>query len=270
MGEKKRRTVPLRETYSQAAIHQRWHQEYRQDSWQRAFDDEIYDLLFQVLKPAGAWADVGCGSGERTVQLARRCPAVIGVDISPEILPVAAALAASQGLDRKAEFRCCAVEELSGIKAENVHCRGVLMHVPDWRTALDNLCRIVAPGGCLVLFEGNCRSVEALVVRIAHRLLKRASKLTSSDGGLEFWTESNGVPFVVRMADLNRLERHMASKGFTVVLRRPVQCLDVARFPAALRRAVALLNRAWFRLGLPFGSGTILAARKAGSQPLSA
>ena len=254
--------MPLRETYSQAGIHQRWTSAYRRNPAQLAFDNEIYDYLFRTLKPAGTWVDAGCGSGERTVQLARRCSAVIAVDISPDIQTAAKALAESEGLGGKIEFRCSPLEQLADIQAGNVHCRGVLMHIPDWRTCLENLCRIVVPGGYLVLSEGNCRSLEALAARLGHRLKKRASKIADTEGGLEFWSEIDGNPFLVRMADLDRVTREAMSQGFEPVLRRPVQFMDLYRFPEWLRRAVIWINRIWFRLGLPFGSGVMLVARK--------
>jgi SAM-dependent methyltransferase len=252
----------LRKTYSHPGIHGDWRETYRQDSAQLAFDNEIYDWLFRVLKPDGAWLDAGCGSGERTLQLARRCQAVFAVDISPVIQETAKARIAREQLADKVEFICSPLEELAGVEARNVHCRGVLMHIPDWRTSLDNLCRVVRPGGYLVLFEGNGCSIEALIVRIARRFQKRKSKLSATEGGLEFWSETDGNPFLVRMAYLERITHEVASRGFEVVLQRSMQLLDVNRFPAAWRRLVIRLNRLWFRFGLPFGSGVIIVARR--------
>jgi ubiquinone/menaquinone biosynthesis C-methylase UbiE len=257
--------MALGSTYRDSQLHDKWCATYRRNRLQRQFDDRVYEWLTGKLRPSGSWLDAGCGSGEHTVRLARHAPEVTAIDISPAILEVAAEQASRAGLGERIRFKCLPLEELSeDSTVDNVHCRGVLMHIPDWRTALRNLCRCVQPGGYVVLFEGNCRSIEALLVKLVRRISKRRSRMLDSDGGLEFWSELNGRPFLVRLADLESLETLMRSANVTPLFRRPIALLDLNRAPASLRNLIVLLNRLWFRLSLPFGSGVVLVGRKAG------
>lgn len=86
--------------------------------------------------------DMATGTGRAALALARRGAAVTGVDASREMLSVARARAADAGLaiefvegDAHAlTFADCAFDE--------VVCLRMLMHVPDWRRALSELCRV--------------------------------------------------------------------------------------------------------------------------------
>lgn len=87
------------------------------------------------------------------------------------------------------------------------------MHIPAWREALRNISRCVKPGGYLVLCENDQRSVEAWLVIGLRRILRRRSRAEATEGGLEFWSEPQGKPFVVRMANLDALESAIRECG---------------------------------------------------------
>ena len=50
------------------------------------------------------------------------------------------------------------------------------MHVPDWERALTNLCRVLKPGGRIVILESNHKAVEMLLVRSVRALFKRIAR----------------------------------------------------------------------------------------------
>jgi len=233
-----------------------------------ALDELLYDWLFRRLRPEGAWLDAGCGSGERTFMLARRAGAVLGIDLSPAILEVATAKAAAFELGDRVHFECSGLEELSPetiarFRRPNVHCRGVLMHIPDWRAALENLCRSAETGGYVVVIEGNCRSLEAAIVKLVRLVAKPRSRMEATEGGLEFHSELDGNHFVVRMANLDAIESVMRAEGVEPVLRRATSLFDINRFPASLRPLITRLNRLWLRGNLPFGASAIVVGKKA-------
>ena len=254
----------LSATYTETpSIHDGWRKTYR-GSAQLRLDEHLYTWLFQKLKPNGSWLDVGCGSGERTLMLAERSPSVVALDISPNILHAARARASHCDAGDRVHFECLPIEELPpDLACDNVHCRGVLMHVPDWRSAVANLCKNVKAGGYLVLFEADCRSLETLVVRGVRFLGTRKSKIIEGDGGLEFWSDVDGKPFLVRMANLDALEEAMRANGVQPLLRQPAALLDPFRAPRWAQKWIIKMNELWFRAHLPFGSGTILVGQKA-------
>jgi SAM-dependent methyltransferase len=86
--------------------------------------------------------DMATGTGRAALALARRGAIVTGVDASSEMLGVAR---------RRAEDAALPVEFVEGDAHALVYpdrafdavvCLRMLMHVPDWRTALSELCRV--------------------------------------------------------------------------------------------------------------------------------
>jgi len=259
----------LENTYRDPEIHNNWRRVYHANKAQSRFDDSVYDWLFVTLQPRGRWLDAGCGPGEHSVRIARSTGAdVLAIDISPVALKLASETVQPQTVDRKINLERYALEELPpSLRVDNVHSRGVLMHIPKWRSALDSLCCCIRNGGYLVLFENNHLSIEMLLVRAIRCFQHRRSKMIHADGGVEFWSEENGKPFVVRAASIDVLVTAMKSQGIELVLRRSASLFDINRVPSSMRSAVVALNRIWFRWNLPFGSGVILVGRRSTSAP---
>ncbi len=88
--------------------------------------------------------DVGTGTGRAALALARRGGRVTGVDASAEMLAVAAARAASEGLAVTFQQGDAHALAFSDRAFDAVVCLRVLMHAPDWRRALAELCRVAA------------------------------------------------------------------------------------------------------------------------------
>lgn len=258
----------LRSTYSDPAIHDNWRRIYRSDPRQLAFDEFLYDWLFRKLQPQGEWLDAGCGSGERTFMLAKRAGSALGIDISPNILEAARANAAALQLEDRVRFECSGLEELnaeaiSRFRRRNVHFRGVLMHIPAWRPALENVCRCAESGGYVVVMESSYRSLEVLIVKLLRWMKRPCSRMVVTDGGLEFQSESEGKAFVVRMANVDAIKDVMRAEGVEPFLLRSTSVFDIARFPASLRPFVIWLNRLWCRGNLPFALGVVIVGKKA-------
>jgi SAM-dependent methyltransferase len=86
--------------------------------------------------------DMATGTGRAALALAQRGAIVTGVDASREMLGVAWARAADMGLS--VEFAEGDAHALTypDRAFDDVVCLRMLMHVPDWRTALSELCRV--------------------------------------------------------------------------------------------------------------------------------
>ena len=121
--------------------------------------------------------DVGTGTGRAAIALARRGALVTGVDASAEMLEVAARRAADAGLGPPAPG-VAGVTFLRG-DAHGLHfpdrsfdavvCLRVLMHTPDWRGSLRELCRLAAGR---VVFDypslWSAAALQAVTRRMAH------------------------------------------------------------------------------------------------------
>jgi ubiquinone/menaquinone biosynthesis C-methylase UbiE len=114
--------------------------------------------------------DVGTGTGRAAIALAKRGAIVTGVDASAEMLEVARRRAAetqatvtfSQGDAHRLEFPDRAFDA--------VVCLRVLMHTPDWRASLRELCRVASNRVVFdypSLYSG--AALQAVVRRVTHR-----------------------------------------------------------------------------------------------------
>ena len=86
--------------------------------------------------------DMATGTGRAALALARRGAIVTGVDASREMLAVARARAADAGLSIEFVEGDAHALTFPDRAFDAVVCLRMLMHVPDWRTALSELCRV--------------------------------------------------------------------------------------------------------------------------------
>jgi len=127
------------------------------DAWSRHYDEpnDLVELeqavVWQMLDelPAGAALDAACGTGRHAAHLAERGHSVIGVDISPKMLAVAAAKMPG------GDFRH---GDLSQLPVPDQHvdlvvCALALTHVPELAPVLAEFARVLRPGGHLVISD---------------------------------------------------------------------------------------------------------------------
>ncbi len=96
--------------------------------------------------------DVGCGAGLLAEPLARLGAKVTAIDAAPEVIVVAKAHAAGQGL--AIDYRHAAVEALDG-HFDLVTAMEVIEHVAEPQAFLASLAARLAPGGLLILSTPN-------------------------------------------------------------------------------------------------------------------
>jgi SAM-dependent methyltransferase len=86
--------------------------------------------------------DMATGTGRAALALARRGATVTGVDASREMLSVARSRATEAGLSIDFSEGDAHTLAFPDRAFDAVVCLRMLMHVPDWRTALSELCRV--------------------------------------------------------------------------------------------------------------------------------
>jgi ubiquinone/menaquinone biosynthesis C-methylase UbiE len=249
-------SMDLKGTYSDRGIHEKWESVYRENTGQRHFNDQIMKRIMKLLNPSAEdlFLDAGCGVGDHTVRIARYGVQCVGIDISETILDDGRKRIAQEGMSGRVRFQ---TESLEGLTFQDesfdfVHCRGVLMHIPDWEQALKELGRVLKPGGKLVLIESNLSSIEAQLVKWVRRASRRKSKLVETPGGWEFWSKQGGNPFVVRIANICYMNKLFNSLNMRIFSRFATEFWDINRFPQGLvRDGMIAFNRIWFSLHLP-------------------
>ena len=145
--------------------------------WERIrksyFDDRVTGLSIEKLLPRDlTLADVGCGTGSLTFELARFARNVIGVDLSHEMLRRARAIAKERKLGN-VEFRQGDALEvpLPARSVDATFCVMVLHFVPDPARAIANLCRITRHGGPIILVDLVQHKQDWMREQMAHQWL---------------------------------------------------------------------------------------------------
>lgn len=124
-------------------------------------------LILQAgLKPGMAVVDMGCGSGNISCWLAQQVGeqgSVTGVDVSPAQIEQAGLQAQGLGL-KNTTFRTADIYHpgLPAGQFDLVYCRLVLMHLTHPLDALQQLQRLLKPGGRLVCEEMDLNSLTSV------------------------------------------------------------------------------------------------------------
>lgn len=167
LTEAKRRRVQRSRSYFESVA----------GDWERIrksyFDDRVTSLAIEKLLPRHlTLADIGCGTGSLTFELARFAARVIGVDLSPEMLRRARAGAKERSLDN-VEFRQGDMLKLplDAHSVDAAFCVMVLHFLPDPQRAIAGLCRVARPGGSVILVDLVEHTQEWMREQMAHQWL---------------------------------------------------------------------------------------------------
>ncbi len=191
----------------------RWSQTYDRPALQRLAYRPIHDVVLRRVLQAQPTSvlDLGCGTGQLTERLADSLPRVriVGLDLSAGMLGEAA-----RRLDRAggpwlvradAEWLPFAVASF-----DTVVCTESFHWYPDQARALDQIARVLRPGGQLLIAS------IATVTDIGDRLLRQA-------------TGASGNP--VRALPPRRLRRLLVRSGFAVVEQRRIPRAGLVPWP---------------------------------------
>lgn len=135
--------------------------------------NRFVQLLDRAIAPDATIAEVGCGTGQMSLFLARSDRTVIAVDLSRASLQLGAAAALRYGIDRVLFVESDLHQ--SGLKPgafDVVYCSGVLHHTPDSRRAFRAVADLVRPDGILIV------GVYNRVARIPLRIRRAIARST--------------------------------------------------------------------------------------------
>ena len=133
--------------------------------------------------------DIATGTGDLAIAMAKRVDdiRILGVDLSEEMLRVAAEKVARQGLAERITLKKGDAEGLDMVATESMDVVTVAFGVRNFENlekGLSELYRVLKPGGKLVVLEFSIpsnRLVRWAYAQYSHRLLPRIGALVSKD-----------------------------------------------------------------------------------------
>jgi 2-polyprenyl-3-methyl-5-hydroxy-6-metoxy-1,4-benzoquinol methylase len=247
-----------REVFEQRATIESWDEDYYHPIAERYYDRAVAQMLrLMEAEPGARVLDAGCGPGVHSVRVARAGYRVCAIDISQAMLDEARARVSAAGLGAAVEFRH---EDLTRLSLPDASFRfvfswGVIIHIHEVEKALDELARVVEPGGKLALYVTNSSAWDLTVESWLRFLLRRrplASETLRLGSGV--WYELHGQKLWLWRFDIRELERQLQARGFELAHRVVGQFSELQRrVHGPLRRVLLRWNNLCFRLQAPAG-----------------
>jgi len=162
--------------------------------------------------------DLGCGYGHTTVELARQCRQIVGIDASRTLVEHALTVKQQAHLPN-VEFDCRAAEDLQDVaRYDLVILDNVLEHLPHQRPALRRVAASLKPGGVVFILVPNKlwpMEVHYHLPFLSYLPLRLANLYLRLTGRGSDYSDASFAP---SFFGLNRLLRHCEGVSFRYVL----------------------------------------------------
>lgn len=238
-----------------------WDDDYYPPIAERFYDKAVARMLGLIgAGPGQLILDGGCGPGVHSIRAAKAGCRVHAIDLSYSVLDEARLRATRAGVADQIEFEQA---DLTGLRFEDgqfdhVFSWGVIIHIPTIEKAVDELARIVAPGGRLALYLTNKDAVDHKIEKLARAMLRRPGpKLEKGPLGEGYWCEMAGERLWVWRVDIPAMTRMLESKGFRRTHRVAGEYSEFQRrVKGGLRSFLLRFNNLCYALGLPASPAT--------------
>jgi SAM-dependent methyltransferase len=140
----------------------------------RAERSDFARMLDQAIPGDATILDLGCGTGQMSLYLARADRRIVGADLTRASLKLGSAAAGRFALDRRVRFVQTDLNRpaLRDGAFDIVYSSGVLHHTPNPRAAFARMARLAKPRGMIILGLYNA------VARIPLRVRRAVAKLS--------------------------------------------------------------------------------------------
>ena len=259
----------MRDVFEKEATISKWDDDYYHPVSLWLYDRAISDMLrFMEILPGETILDAGCGPGDHSIRVAKEGIRVCAVDISKAMLQQAQLRVKSAGVSDKIEFHQMDLTEIDFPDSHfnYVFSWGVVIHIPEAERVLDELSRIVKPGGKLALYLTNKAAldhkIESFVRFIMRNPLKGRKKLPLGNG---VWYENDQNKLWVWRFDANAITEYLSRNNFRLIKRHIGELSQLqVRFNGLPRRVLLNINNLAYRLSFPsrIASGVLLVFEK--------
>jgi 2-polyprenyl-3-methyl-5-hydroxy-6-metoxy-1,4-benzoquinol methylase len=247
-----------RAVFEQRATVESWDSDYYHPIAECYYDRAITGMLRMMQVDPGALVlDAGCGPGVHSVRVAKAGFRVCAIDVSQTMLSEAQSRVAAAGVAASVEFSRQDLTRLTFPDASfrYVFSWGVIVHIHDVEKALDELARILEPGGKLALYVTNQSAwdhkLERLLRYLARKPLAGRETLRLGTGT---WYDLHEQKLWVWQFDIGELARQLELRGLKLTHRIVGEFSEIQRRMRGPLRALLLrLNNLWFRLRFPCG-----------------
>jgi ubiquinone/menaquinone biosynthesis C-methylase UbiE len=135
-----------------------WAKNYDEDSkWNPAMNMDK-DLIIPMLDPKSkdVILEIGCGTGRFTLEIAKKCRKIIGVDFAEKMIEVARKKSKNQ---KNIEYRMADIQlgmpYFKSQSFDKVVCPLVINHIPDISSFFEEIFRLLKKRGILVFDDVN-------------------------------------------------------------------------------------------------------------------
>jgi ubiquinone/menaquinone biosynthesis C-methylase UbiE len=246
----------MKNVFEQETIISQWDDDYYHPIALPLYDRAIRDMIGLLgAAPGDTILDGGCGPGVHSIRAAKAGLRVCAVDLSESMLAHARQRSRAEGVADAIEFH---QGDLTRLAFADASFRfgfswGVVTHIPDAGQALDELARVIQPGGRLALYLINKTGADVLLKTLARFVLRRPlAALDHLPLGDRMWSEKDGGRLCVWAFDAAALTAHLERRGLRLVERRLGELSELQRhFTGLPRRSLLHLNNLAYRLSLP-------------------
>ena len=158
--------MPANTALRQWDVHEDWQRRYRTADNERYFA-EVLSRIVEIVQPApgATFLDAGCGTGDKSIALAKLGYRVTGIDISNDVLQKAKSRIMKEALTNRVKVRSGDISSIPCADGQYDHilCWGVLMHNQDVESVVCELARVVKPQGTVIVSEANMHSFQSAV-----------------------------------------------------------------------------------------------------------
>ncbi|RJP29372.1 MAG: methyltransferase domain-containing protein [Candidatus Omnitrophota bacterium] len=175
--------------------------------------------LEALIPPDLTVVDVGTGTGQLLLPLAKVVQKVIGIDHSPQMLKLAKQNAQKLAI-RNVEFRLGEIDELPLHDAEvdAAFACLVLHHAPDPAKAIQELARVVKPRGCVIIVDLQKHADEWMRDELADLWLG------FEKNDMQRWFTNAGLVNPRWIEGLSPIEETAEQKQFAIKIRSFIYC----------------------------------------------
>jgi len=179
----------------------------------------------------GKLLEIGCGLGTDLLQFARGGAEVTGVDLTPVSIELVKKRFALYGVPVEAQVADAENLPFSDNSFDAVYSFGVLHHTPDTQKAIDEIHRVLKPGGRAIIMLYHTHSIHVWLGVLTHAITRR--KIETRGTTVEDWVrvydgEENPLGKSYNASEVRRMFR--AFRDLTLEFCDPIR----RKYPAFL------------------------------------